>query len=148
MFDTSVIVSGITESHPHFSVSHPWILAVKAKKFKACISTHCLAEVFTTLTRTGFNQPSLTSRHVEQVLTESVRPYFENVTLVQKDYHLAINRVASQFLQGPIIYDALHVQAALKKKVEAIVTLNEKDFNRLIKPGEIKIINPLSTSPR
>lgn len=60
---------------------------------------------------------------------------------------MALNRVAERGLRGGIVYDSLHLQAALKKKVDLLVTLNVKDFERLIEPGEIEIVNPLSVKP-
>ncbi len=146
LFDTSVLVAGLTRDHVHFKETLPWLEAVSNQKLSAWISTHCLAEVFNSLTRMP-HEPAVNALFAKQVIQGWILKYCRSVALSQSDYLKMMERLAFFSLRGPIIYDALHLQAALKEKVSAIVTLNEKDFARLIKPGEIKIINPLNTSP-
>jgi len=64
------------------------------------------------------------------------------VDLSTKDYRNAVKRLADKQLRGGIVYDALHLQAALKKEIPNLVTFNEKDFLRLINDDEIIVHIP------
>lgn len=146
LFDTSILIAGTFKSHVHHSQSVPWLHTATDRKIKAFISTHNLAELYTHISKPLYDIAA-SPASAQQLITQWIVPYFQTIELNRKDYQKAIGRVVERSLRGAIIYDALHIQAALKKKVDAIITLNETDFARLIKPGEINIINPLNTSP-
>ncbi len=54
------------------------------------------------------------------------------VVLDADDYRAALNRCVTLDLRGPVFYDALHFQAAIKCKAEILYTNNLKDFTRLL----------------
>lgn len=145
-FDTSVIIAGLCEPHPHFLQAISWLKLAFEKKVSAFISTHCVAECFSGLSRLPL-ATSIMPSTAEQIIQESVLPHFEIVALSATDYKRAIKRVVLRSISGAVVYDSLHLQAALKKKADALVTINQKDFIRLIDPHEMKLINPLETSP-
>ena len=81
------------------------------------------------------------------MIDEWISSVFNVIEFKLSDYQKAIERVSRRSLRGGIIYDSLHVQAALKRKVNALVTLNSKHFDQLVKEGELQIFNPLADKP-
>ena len=59
------------------------------------------------------------------------------VDLTRSDYEAALRRRADLSLVSAVIYDALHVQAAIKIGATIIYTDNLKDFTRLVTPDLI-----------
>ena len=57
--------------------------------------------------------------------------YLTPVPLLPEEYHRAIAGMVKFQLTGGGIFDALIAQAALKVKVDYLITLNPKDFTRL-----------------
>ena len=56
------------------------------------------------------------------------------IDLTRSDYEAALHRCARLDLTSGIIYDALHVQAAIKAGVDVLYTANLRDFQRLLTP--------------
>lgn len=54
------------------------------------------------------------------------------VDLTRADYEAALQRCAAKNLVSGVIYDALHLQAALKSGAEVLYTANLRDFQRLV----------------
>lgn len=146
LFDTSVIFASSREDHVHFRVAYHWVLAVRERKISAFISAHSLAELYSNLTKYPL-PPVIPPNDALLFLQKEVMPHFKPITLSVRDYSKAIDRLVDKSLKGGIVYDSLHVQAAMKKKVDALVTLNSKDFARLVKPDKLRIINPMDEAP-
>ena len=49
-FDTSVLVSGLIEAHPHYEKSNHWLGKIISGKEKGGISSHTIAELYSSLT--------------------------------------------------------------------------------------------------
>ncbi len=145
-FDTSVLIAGMTTQHIHFVQSSPWLSLVANRVIKGFISTHTLAEFYANLTRMP-HTPSVTPLIAQKMIKEWVLEYCTPIALDHSDYLLALDRIIGRSLRGGVIYDSLHLQAALKQKVHALVSLNERDFARLVDSQEIRLINPLTESP-
>ena len=146
LYDTSVIIAGILKNHSHHRFAYPWLYASQKKKGSAFVSSHTLAELYSVLTRLPI-QPALSPEFVSTFLHKEILDNFSVIDLSTKDYRWAVKRVSQKKLRGGIIYDALHVQACLKKQLHGIVSLNDKDFLRLIETKErIEVINPLLQS--
>ena len=54
------------------------------------------------------------------------------VELSDNDYRAALSRCVMLNLRGPVFYDALHFQAAIKCEASVLYTDNAKDFTRLL----------------
>ena len=146
LFDTSVIVAGTLESHPHLVPARRWLGAATGKKIEAFVSVHSLAELYSNLSVP--HQDSISSPKIaREMIDEWISSVFNVIEFKLSDYQKAIERVSRRSLRGGIIYDSLHVQAALKRKVNALVTLNSKHFDQLVKEGELQIFNPLADKP-
>jgi predicted nucleic acid-binding protein len=105
------------------------MMRVQSGQIQGYISTHGLAESYSVLTRLPI-KPKPSVEQISQSLFDLLN-YFEAVSLAQDDYQTVIQRLANLNLPGGVIFDALHAQAALKSSVDALLTLNPKDFNRL-----------------
>lgn len=64
---------------------------------------------------------------------------FSLVDLTAKTYAAAIRRLSSLRLRGTILYDALHLEAALLHRCTVLLTLNPADFARLAQGTKIRI---------
>ncbi len=139
--DTPVLVAAMVDGHGHHDRSLKWLQQVHSGKIEACVCAHSLAECFAVLTRLPI-QPSISPALADRLIAENVESAFKLVDLSIRDYRLARQRLVTRKLRGGIIYDALIVQAALKKQVSQLVTWNRADFERLVKKSEINIVAP------
>jgi len=142
VIDTNVLIASFLDAHPHHASSYRLVQKILDGSLKAAVSTHTLAECYSTLT----SYPLLvrvTPEAAERLLTESVLPHFKMIDLSARDYREAIRRVRARNLRSGAIFDALVVQAALKKKVKILYTWNLRDFERLTEPS-LKILEPNS----
>lgn len=146
LIDTSVVFASLKENHIHFEETLVWAQAVYNKKIKGYLSTHALAEIYNHLSRISL-QEGISSNQCYQMMVRQVIPHFNLIELSTTDYLLALERMALKSLRGAMVYDALHIQAAIKKKLDGIVTINDKDFERLVDKNELQVINPLYQKP-
>lgn len=114
--------------HPKYSQSLPWLQRIKAEEIQG-ISTHTLAELYAVLTRLPLSQmivPALAQHLIEENLDK-----FQTVVLTAEDYQTTLVRLVRLNIVGGSIYDGLIAQAALKAKVDILLSLNPKHFTRL-----------------
>lgn len=137
--DTSVLVAGILETHPHHERSLS-LMERGSRSSHAFVSVHSLAECYATLSVTPMH-PMIHPEYALQLIRENVLAHFEPVELVQKDYETALERVAHLGFRSGAIYDALIWQAAVKKRVETFYTWNLDDFRRF-SDGKIPVREP------
>lgn len=129
LFDTSVLVAAFETSHPRHSVCLPWLQRAQAKEIDGYLSTHTLAELYSVLTRLPV-RPSISPVLAQRLLDENLH-LFKAIVLTADDYQQAIASMVRLNLPGGGIFDALIAQAALKAKVELLLTLNPSHFTRL-----------------
>ena len=94
------------------------------------MSTHALAETFSTLTSLPLI-PRIPPAKAVRLIRESILSVVELVTLDDDDYQAVLNRVAELGLTSGAVYDALHVCAAEKVNADELVTFNGRDFQRM-----------------
>jgi predicted nucleic acid-binding protein len=129
LFDTNILVSAMIESHPHHSISLPWIQQVRNQSILGYISTHSIAELYAVLTRLPLPQP-LNPQQIHDAIVNNLKT-FHPVNLDNADYLEILKNVAQLNITGGGIYDAIIAQAALKADVDNLITLNPKHFTRL-----------------
>ncbi len=129
VFDTSVLVAALIVDHPKYSESLPWLLRLKVEEIQGFISTHTLAELYAVLTRLPL--PQMIAPALAQHLIEENLDKFQKVVLSAGDYQTTLVRLVRLNIVGGSIYDGLIAQAALKAKVDILLTLNPKHFTRL-----------------
>jgi predicted nucleic acid-binding protein len=128
LYDTSVLVAALLVNHSNHSLAFPKLESAQRGKVRGYISAHSLAELYSVLTR----HPNLkVSPDEAQALIIDLSGYLEVVSLQSEDYNAAISQMVALKLSGGGIFDALIAQAALKAKVNHLLTLNAKDFIRL-----------------
>jgi predicted nucleic acid-binding protein len=137
-FDTSVLVSAIVTTHPAHHRTFPYFEQVFRGSATGFVSSHSLAEFYSVLTMLPI-KPKLSPLEVEKILQKNIYPKFEVISLDTKEYQNAINLVSELHLSGGILYDALHLEAALKSGAQKLITLNHKHFEKLSQ-GRIKIL--------
>lgn len=128
-FDTSVLFPALHTAHPnHLICKKAFELAIKEGEI-LCLTMHVYAELFANLTRF----PRGDKIH-PKVAADTIIKLGKSVTSIdlnKSDYEQALLRCGRLGLSSGIIYDALHLQAAIKGKVDILLTANLKDFEKL-----------------
>nr|WP_211173255.1 PIN domain-containing protein [Brasilonema bromeliae] len=129
MFDTSVLIAAFEVSHPRHSVCLPWLQQAQTQLLQGFIATHTLAELYSVLTRLPV-KPSISPYLAQQLIVENLKN-FEVISLDTHDYQMVIAQMVNLNLTGGGTYDALIAQAAIKARVDILLTLNPNHFTRL-----------------
>jgi predicted nucleic acid-binding protein len=129
-FDTSVLVSLAVAHHPHHDLAYAAFHQVTNGRHQGFVSTHGLAEAFSSLTRLPIT-PMVHPTEAYRFVSETVAAHCEVVALGEKDYLAALEAAARSGLRGGIIYDALQLHCAEKAKCERVYTFNVSDFARI-----------------
>ncbi len=138
LFDTSVLVAGIVEAHPHHDRCLPWLQKARGSTFEPFVSAHTLAELYAVLSAYP-TRPRLSPAMAARLVRENVSTAARVVALSGADYLAAIGNAADLSLSGGVIYDALIVRAAQKIGADRLLTLNPRDFLR-IWPGGAGVV--------
>jgi len=127
--DTSVLIATAQVGHPRHTPSRElWNLCAREE---AAVSTHTLAEIFSTLSAMP---PGLRLAPRDAVVAvETFLQRLTAVTLSADEYVETLRRTANLGHSGGMIYDALHLACARKVDAQCIYTWNEKHF-RLVAP--------------
>ncbi len=133
--DTSVIVAGLVEAHPHFARAFPLLRDVAGGSSEGWLCAHSVAETFAALTMLPV-RPRIHPADARRLVEENLERRFQIVELGTDDYRWAVDRIASLGLAGGVIYDALILRAALRADCERIYTFNLEHFRR-VAPEEI-----------
>ncbi len=144
LFDTSVLIAGLIASHQHHAVCIPWIKAARQGKVGLFVCVHSLAEMYSTFSG-KINSPFMPTQDAWQLIHLQILPIATIVELQDSDYQPCLSRMAGEGQRGGIVYDALIVQSALKARVDRLLTLNEKHFQRVWPNHTDQVINPLTT---
>jgi predicted nucleic acid-binding protein len=130
LLDTSVIVASLDADEAQHAACDR-LLARGGHRAYA----HALAETFSILTG-GRQARRLRPSLAAQLIEDSVLPYVVLVHLTGNETLKAIADSERRGARGGAIYDLLHLLAARKAGVEALVTLDLRDFQTLTKPGD------------
>lgn len=141
LFDSSVLVAGLLESHSAHDESLKYLQDAIEKKYEMILASHSLAETFSVLTSIP-SVPKINASMAIKLLDENVTKHAKIISLTAKDYLAAMKNIASLGFSGGAIYDAIIYEAALKASVKQILTLNIRDFQRLNGENQIEIIKP------
>jgi predicted nucleic acid-binding protein len=141
LFDTSVLVAAMVESHPAHTRALPWLQRVKGGTDTGLVAAHSLAELYAILTTLPV-RPRILPTVAQQLIKCNILDVFEVVFLSDKDYAAVIDHLADLGIVGGATYDALILHAASKANVDQVVTLNETDFCRVYPDLADKIVSP------
>lgn len=78
----------------------------------------------------------------QQLIKHNITERLEIVSLSDQDYIQVIEHLAVLGIVGGATYDALILRAAANAKVDLVVTLNERDFQRVYPNLADKIVAP------
>jgi predicted nucleic acid-binding protein len=141
LFDTSVFVPAVIDLHPNHKNAQACFKRTLSKEWVFLISTHSLAECYTTLTNLPIN-PRISPSYAKQVIEINIHNRAEVISLSPSDYINTITRLADLNLEGGIIYDGLILKAAEKSHASVLLTYNTNDFMRLLPAPELKVASP------
>ncbi|MEI7911517.1 MAG: PIN domain-containing protein [Verrucomicrobiota bacterium] len=139
-FDTSTLVAALLQQHPHHAVAFPRLQAVKAGSVQGHLTTHCLAELFATLTALPL-KPRLLPADVDRIIRHSILASFTLISLSADHYRDAMELTVKLNLASGAIYDALHLIGARSAGCLTLYTLNLRHF-RCLAPGDSIIASP------
>lgn len=138
LFDTSVIVAAVVENHPYHKKALPWLKKAKENEFELIIAAHTLAELYAVLTTLPV-RPRISPAIAWSLIHDNIETTAKIIALTPSEYSLTIIYMSEKGFSGGIIYDALIAKAALKAKVDRLLTLNKMDFEKVL-PGNENIL--------
>jgi predicted nucleic acid-binding protein len=141
LFDTTIIIAGIVESHPMHSKCLPWLQRAKAGEFECFVVSHTLAEAYAVLTTLPV-KPRISPGVAQRLIYANLEELGRIVPLTNADYRTTIERMAKMGLSGGTVYDALIATVARRLSVDKLLTLNPDDFNRVWPEGTNVIVKP------
>ena len=141
LFDTSVIIAALVESHPMHGRAFPWLKQAKEKQFELVVASHTLAELYAVLSTLPL-KPRISSSVAWRLIKENIESTSRVISLTPAEYSSTIKSMSEMGLIGGTIYDALIAKVAQKAKVERLLTLNINQFRRVWQDEENKIITP------
>ena len=130
LLDTSVIVASLDGDEPHHAACDRLLGAGGH-----AIYAHALSETFTVLSG-GKPARRLRPALAVQLIEDNVLPFVELIHLTGKETLAAIAQSEARGVRGGAVYDLLHLVAARKAGVEALVTLDVRDFQALSRAGD------------
>lgn len=123
-FDTSVLVPAFLPEHPHHL--HSAKLLLGADPTRSCISSHSLAELYSTLTRMP-----LPHRLAPEQAIQAIRVCARKLTLqaiAAEEIETVLEQAATLNVRGGTTYDYLIAACAAKAKAEVIYTWNLRHY--------------------
>ena len=141
LFDTSLIVAGVVESHPMHARCLIWLQRAKAGDFDSFVASHSLAETFAVLTTLPV-KPRISPLLAQTIIDNNLRTIAKIVPLTVADYFRTIQTMTELGLSGGTVYDALITTVAQRLAVDKLLTLNTDDFHRVWPEGDQVITTP------
>ena len=141
LLDTSVLVAAMVEAHPAHKQGLVWLKRVTDGPDKGVVAAHSLAELYAVLTTLPVHPP-ISPLDAQQLIKHNVTDRLEIVSLSDQDYIQVIEHLAGLGIVGGATYDALILRAAVNAEVDLVITLNEKDFQRVYPHLADKIVAP------
>jgi predicted nucleic acid-binding protein len=136
LLDTSIVIASLDADEPGH-VECDRILAAGGHK----LYVHALSEIFAILTG-GRHTRRLRPGLAVQLVEDSVLPFVQLVHLTGKETMQAMVECERRGVRGGAIYDLLHLVAARKAGVDALLTLDLRNFQALVRPGDPRIQSP------
>jgi len=130
LFDTSILVAAMVETHKYHAKAIDWLTRVKEKEISGAVGAHTLAELYAVLTTLPIF-PRISPVIALRLIEHNVFPFFEVIELTKEDYQSLIKRLAEQNVRGGALYDALIAEAASKAKADMLITLNPAHFQQV-----------------
>jgi predicted nucleic acid-binding protein len=140
LFDTSVLIAAMLESHPAHTRAFPWLKQAQDHTVSGIVAAHSIAEIYAILTTLPV-QPRIPASVARKLIRHNLDA-LDIISLSSLDYLAIIQHLSEHDIIGGVTYDALIVYAAMKADAGQILTLNEKDFRRIYPEIADRIIAP------
>jgi predicted nucleic acid-binding protein len=141
LFDTSIIIAALVESHPKHEIAFPWLKQAKTKTFELVIASHTLAELYAVLSTLPI-KPRISPAVAWRLIHENIEAVSKVISLTSSEYSAVVKRLSTSGLKGGIVYDALIAKVAQKAGVKRLLTFNSDHFKRVWPEGENVIVTP------
>ena len=141
LFDTSVLVAALVESHPAHKRAFPWLKKATAKEFDMIVAAHTIAELYAVLSTLPI-KPRISPLIARKLIRENIVTTAKIISLTPREYISVIKQISELGLSGGITYDALIARVAQKAKAERLLTLNADHFARVWPDGDKLIAVP------
>jgi len=141
LFDTSVIVSALIESHPSHERAFPWLKKARAKEYDLIVAAHTIAELYAVLSTLPI-KPRISPLIARKLISENIETVGKIISLTPREYITVIKQISELGLAGGSTYDALIAKVAQKANVEKLLTLNVDHFTRVWPDGDKLIVMP------
>jgi predicted nucleic acid-binding protein len=99
LLDTSVIISGIVESHPMHAKCLPWLQRAKAGEVECIVVSHTLAETYAVLTTLPV-KPRISPLVAHRLIDNNLQAVARIVPLTTAGYWNTIQRMTETGLSG------------------------------------------------
>jgi predicted nucleic acid-binding protein len=136
LIDTSVVLASLDPDEAHHPVCDQ-LLAQGGHLLYA----HGLAETFSILTG-GRHGRRLRPATATALIKDSVLPFVQLVSLSGRELMAALETADARGVRGGAVYDLLHLAAARKAGAGRLLTLDRRDFEALVRPGDPHIESP------
>ena len=141
LFDTSILVAALVRSHQRHADALPWLVRAQRGEVELVLAAHTLAELHATLTALPV-KPRISPETAERLREDNLPETTEIVALTVDDYHAVLRTLVERGLSGGVVYDALIARVAKNARVDRLVTLNGRHFQRAWPEGLERIISP------
>ena len=141
LFDTSVLVAGLIESHPAHEKAFSWLCRSGTAEIDFLVAGHSLAELYAVLTRLPLS-PKISPGIARRLIRENIEAFARIVTLSAEEYLEVLTNMTELNLVGGVIYDAIIAAVAKKSDCDILLTLNRKDFLRVWPEKSSCILEP------
>ena len=128
--DTSAIVPAFLACHPNHARSLSWVGKAMRREVRGALALHSIAETWRVLSSFP-GEPRADAGTLLGAIESLLAGRFDVIEPVRGDYRVVVQDLASRDLRGPIVYDALLLQAARRSGPDIILTYNLRDFRRL-----------------
>lgn len=130
LFDTNVAIAALVEVHPNHIKAFNWLKKAKEKEITGIISAHSIAEIYAVITTLPIF-PKIPPLLAEKLIQQNIFSNFEIIELTKQDYQEVLHILAENSTIGGSTYDALIAHAAIKGKVDKLLSFNEKHLKRV-----------------
>lgn len=138
-FDTSVLVNAYVGELAHHEEASRHFGRVLRGEGELVISSHALAETYSTLTAIPIS-PRITPSQARSFIENELLPVARVVDLTKEDYRQVVAHGTEKKLVSGVIYDALHACAAERVEADRLLTCNPADFRPLLADRRVEVV--------
>lgn len=146
LLDSSTLIAAMLPDHPHHEPCRAWLSRAGVGSLEFFVAGHSVAEVFSVLTRLP-RTPRISPDEARELIQENMLRRAQVVAITADDYAALVDELAQRSLAGGIVYDAIVARSAALARVDWLVTLNVRDFQRVWVSPAGQVISPLLVRP-